>query len=300
MLDYIGHAQSFPDYQTLVHFPPHRLKPGVENVYLTHLDSSSLVDDISMLRPDLVFSFISHKPYLRSQGVWRDEVPIMRLLQGFRAMERDRPLYDRQCDRVITISVSQGLGQAFRALCPNSLNRVIPNAVDAAEIARITDGERKQDILTIFGYKNPRLAEEIQRRLAGSVSIPVHMLSSFTTRERFLAALAQSAYALLMPQPSEGFYLPVLEAFATNTLVVCPDARGNRDTLRDGYNGVMPPYGAQEIVVGVKRLLNANLAEKSRWLRNARTTVAAHTPEIERGHFRRLIDESGSLWRQPR
>ena len=128
MLDYIGHALSFADYQTLVHFPPHRLKRGVENVYLSHLDSSILVNDISMLRPDLVFSFISHKPYLRSQGVWRDEVPIMRLLQGFRAMERDWPLYDRQCDRIITISVSQGLGEALRALCPNSLNRVIPNA----------------------------------------------------------------------------------------------------------------------------------------------------------------------------
>ncbi len=168
MLDYVGHARSFPDYRPFVHFPPHRHKPGSENVYLRHLDASLLIDDISALRPDLVFSFITHKPYLRSQGAWRDEVPIMRLQQGFRGMERGRPSYYRQCDRVITISVGQGLGQAFRALCPNSVNRVIPNAVDVAEIARKTVGVKKQEVLTIFGYKNPRLAERVQHRVGRS------------------------------------------------------------------------------------------------------------------------------------
>ena len=297
MLDYVGHARSFPDYRPFVHFPPHRHTPGVENVYLRHLDASLLIDDISTLRPDVVFSFITHKPYLRSQGAWHDEVPIMRLQQGFRGMERGRPSFHRQCDRVITISVGQGLGRAFRALCPNSVNRVIPNAVDVAEIARKTAGVDKQEVLTIFGYKNPRLAERVQHRVGRSANLPVHMLSSFTKRDRFLAALARSAYALLIPQPLEGFYLPVLEAFATNTLVVCPDARGNRETLRDGFNGVMPAYSEDEIVAGVMRLLTAGQAEKSRWLRNARTTVAAHTPEMERSQFRRLVDECASLWR---
>ena len=59
MLDYVGHAQSFADYRPFVHFPPHLIKPGVENVYLRHLEASLLIDDISMLRPDLVFSFLT-------------------------------------------------------------------------------------------------------------------------------------------------------------------------------------------------------------------------------------------------
>lgn len=221
----------------------------------------------------------------------------MRLQQGFRGMERGRPSYHRQCDRVITISVGQGLGRAFRALCPNSVNRVIPNAVDGAEIARLTAGTGKQEILTIFGYKNPGLAERVRHRLARSANIPVHILSSFTERERYLETLAGSAYALLIPRPLEGFYLPVLEAFATDTLVVCPDARGNRETLRDGFNGVMPAYSEDEIVTGALRLLTAGPTEKGQWLRNARTTVAAHTPETERSQFRRLVDECGPLWR---
>ncbi|MXY05641.1 MAG: glycosyltransferase [Gammaproteobacteria bacterium] len=296
MLDYLGHAQSFEDFRALVHFPPHLLKAGVENIYLRHMDSSLLVDDISTLLPDLVFSFITHKPYLRSQGAWRDEVPIMRLQQGFRGMDPARPSYHRQSDRIITISVGHGIGRAFRALCPHSINRVIPNAVDAEQITRLTAGVRKEEVLTIFGYKNPRMAERIRRRIAGTASVPVRLLPHFMDRPLYLRALAESAFALLIPGRVEGFYLPVLEAFATGTLVVCPDARGNRDTLRDGFNGVMPAYDEENIAAGVMRLLSAGEAEQHRWLRNGQLTLNAHAPEIERAEFRRLVDECATLW----
>ena len=296
VLDYVGHAQSFSDYRPFVHFPPHLLEGGVENVYLDHIDAGLLIEDLAALRPDRVLSFISHKPYLRSCGAWNDDVPIMRLQQGFRGMDPSRPSYHRQRDRIITISVSEGLGRAFRALCPNSLSRVIPNAVDAGEITRITAGTEKQEALTIFGYKNPGLARTVRRHLDGLVGVPIRELFSFTDRERFLRAMAESAYALLIPQPVEGFYLPVLEAFATQTLVVCPDAKGNRDTLRDGFNGVMPAYDQEAIVAGVERLLCAGQAERGRWLRNAEATLAAHDPATERARFRRLLDEAGSLW----
>ena len=300
VLDYVGHAQSFPDYRPFVHFPPHLLKGGVENVYLDNLNPGLLIDDLSTLRPDVVLSFISHKPYLRSCGAWGDDVPIMRLQQGFRGMDPNRPSYHRQGDRIITISISQELGRAFRALCPDSISRVIPNAVDAGEIARITAGAEKQEVLTIFGYKNPSLAGAVRQRLDGLLGVPIRELASFTDRERFLTAMAESAFALLIPKPVEGFYLPVLEAFATQTLVVCPDAKGNRDTLRDGFNGVMPAYDEDAIVAGVERLLSAPQAERGRWLRNAEATLAAHDPAIERARFRRLVDECGSLWRGQR
>ena len=297
ILDYVGHAQSFPDYQAFVHFPPHLARDGVRNVYMRHLDAALLVDDVSMLRPDVVFSFLTHKPYLHSQGAWREAVPIMRLQQGFRGMDPRRPSYHRQCEPIITISVSRGLGRAFRTLCPNSISRIIVNAIDPAEVARVTSGVRKQELLTIFGYKNPSLAEAIRRRIADSAGIPVRLVSRLTDRERFLKALAESTFALLIPQSVEGFYLPVLEAFATRTLVACPDARGNRDTLRDGFNGVMTAYDENEMVAGVLRLLSAGQAEQRRWLHNADARLKTHAPSIERAEFRRLVDECSSLWR---
>lgn len=301
MLDYIGHARSFPDWQPVVHLPPH-LKtaggaPNAPNAYLNHLDPNCLVDDISALRPDVVFSTIGFKPYLRECGAWNDDVPLVRLLQGFGSLDPSKPSYRRQCDPCITICVSEGLGRAFRELCPNQPSRIIPNAVDADEIVRVTAGVVKRELVTVFGVKNKPLGRSLERRIAG-MGIPVRGIHEIVDRERYLRAIAESAIALFVPHRVEGFFMPVIGSFAVRTLVVCPDARGNRDTLRDGFNGIVTAYDEDAMAAGLERGLRLSNAERNRLLGNASATLnERHTILGERAGFRRVLNECGPLWR---
>jgi glycosyltransferase involved in cell wall biosynthesis len=54
----------------------------------------------------------------------------------------------------------------------------------------------------------------------------------------------------------EGFCLPLLEAMAAGTPVVCTDAHGNRDFCRDGENCLMVGRGAREVRQALERVLD--------------------------------------------
>jgi GT2 family glycosyltransferase len=53
----------------------------------------------------------------------------------------------------------------------------------------------------------------------------------------------------------EGFCLPVLEAMASGTPVVCTDADGNRDFCVDGENCLMPSPRSRDVSAAIARLL---------------------------------------------
>src|SRR5205823_13711109 len=96
----------------------------------------------------------------------------------------------------------------------------------------------------ICGTKAPELARQIENRLARDENIAVTSLDDWIERAEYLHRLTQAKVTVTLPRPTEGFYLPALEAMACGAIVVCPDCVGNRDFCRDGANCFRPAYDA--------------------------------------------------------
>jgi glycosyltransferase involved in cell wall biosynthesis len=81
--------------------------------------------------------------------------------------------------------------------------------------------------------------------------------------------LLNRATALVQTSRHEGFCLPLLEAMAAGTPVVCTDAHGNRDFCRDGENCLFAHDDPASVAAALERLfgdrdLRARLSEEGR------------------------------------
>jgi GT2 family glycosyltransferase len=96
--------------------------------------------------------------------------------------------------------------------------------------------------LLLFGIE-PKLADEPGISYEPSPS------------DQRVAELLCEATVFVQTSRHEGFCLPVLEAMACGTPVVCTDADGNRDFCIDGENCLMPPPRARDVAGAIARLL---------------------------------------------
>lgn len=72
--------------------------------------------------------------------------------------------------------------------------------------------------------------------------------------------LLNQATVFVLTSRHEGFGLPLLEAMAAGTAVVCTDGHGNRDFCRDGVNCLMPEARSDALAAALARLFaDANL-----------------------------------------
>src|SRR3546814_3832658 len=94
-----------------------------------------------------------------------------------------------------------------------------------------------RDGVFIDGIKQPALAGELASVLRGEGRAVV-LCDSPIARPQYLAAMAQARVAVTLPHPTEGFYLPGLEAIALGCASVVPACVGNRAYLEPGSNEI--------------------------------------------------------------
>ena len=69
-----------------------------------------------------------------------------------------------------------------------------------------------------------------------------------------MCELLNRATALVQTSRHEVFCLPLLEAMAAGTPVVCTDAHGNRDFCRDGENCLMADRDPESVRAALERV----------------------------------------------
>lgn len=101
---------------------------------------------------------------------------------------------------------------------------------------------------------------------------------------------------MLLPNQTEGFYLPALEALALGTVVLCPDAIGKRGFCRPGWNCLQPGYNAPDIVGAVRQVLRMPVY-RGAMLRTAGllTVLIGYSLKRELRQFARMLNRAAGL-----
>lgn len=223
-------------------------------------------------------------------------IPVINVIGGVHHGDPKSPGFALLRCRAIRICVSQEVANAIRAHGePNGPVFVIPDAVDVSAAPAIEGAGRDVDIVVV-AVKQPELGARLAARLARP-GRRVELLKQMLPRNEFLRWLARSTTALFLPSPTEGFYLPAIEAMALGTLVVCPDAIGNRDYCRDGVNCFFPPFHEDAILDAAERALGMTPDAREAMVREGLATAAGHGLDQERKAYLAVLRDAPALWR---
>ncbi|MCG8380225.1 MAG: glycosyltransferase family 1 protein, partial [Proteobacteria bacterium] len=88
---------------------------------------------------------------------------------------------------------------------------VIPNGVDSSILPTPNDWNTRKTDVVICALKNPNLGKQLATLLQED-GRRVELLCEHMNRFEYLRQIAGAKVGLFLPLPSEGFYLPALEA----------------------------------------------------------------------------------------
>ena len=243
--DYVEHVRSSPAYKVQVYvmpdsWPDHPWK-----------DDPALVTEFD---PDLAdILVLGGVDWNDMPAGIEDRIPVVNLVQHLKHADPADERYAFLTRKAHRICVGPEVAEAVTASGrANGPILCVPNGIDVEDFRK--KGRRNVEVF-IAGLKQKQLATEVAEALAAA-GITVDCLTAKVPRETFLTRMASARIAVTLPDATEGFFLPALEAMALGCAVVCPDSGGNRSFCIDGETCLMPAAEAPAIIAAVKRLMN--------------------------------------------
>lgn len=220
--------------------------------------------------------------------------PIINLVQHVRHADPALGLRQFLCRRAIRVCVSTAVAQAILATGEvNGPVRVIPAAVDVPMLQSLGAASGRGGVF-IDAVKQPHLGAAVAAALA-AVGVPAHLHHTRLPRADYLAAMASAGIVVTLPDPTEGFYLPGIEALALGCALVQYDCLGSRDYLRDGDNALVPAPTVEAIATAVLQL-RGDASLRARLCAGGRVTAARFGLASERASVHALLEEMDALW----
>jgi glycosyltransferase involved in cell wall biosynthesis len=225
--------------------------------------------------------------------------PIINLIQHVRHADPADPLGRHMLLRhkAIRICVSREVEEAILATGKvRGPVFTIPDAIDLAEVERLAAAPRRDVQVLVVANKQPDLGSAVAETLRAA-GARVELTTTRIPRAELLSLMGRAEVTVLVPNPTEGFYLPAIEAMAVGTVVVCPDCVGTRSYCVDGHNCLNPPYDVDAIVAAAKMALH-EVSDRPAMLEAALETARRHDIEAERTAFLAILDRVKELWAQ--
>ena len=286
VFDYFRHAMAHPRWEASVYFSEGAAHP--ENPWAKA--GLPLQDSWQPSTADALF--LAGMDW-RQWPEDRRERPVINLVQHVRHAEPGADVYPFLSRPAVRLCVASAVADAILATGRvRGPVQVIEAAIDLEDVPR--PPTRSTD-LVVAALKQHTLG----RRLAAdwaSEGWTVRLLDAPMPRREYLAAVADARIAVCLPNPTEGFYLPALEAMALGCAVVVPDCVGNRTYLEPDRNALVPAAEAGAIRDAVARLRDplrrGELAEAGV------ATAGRFGQARERAAFHRVLDALPSLWHE--
>jgi len=216
--------------------------------------------------------------------------PTVALVQHVRHADPGLPLYgflERPATRIcVSRAVAEAIVGTGRVRGPV---RTIPAGLELPSGIERAEGGGQG--VFIGALKDPVLGVALAALLRAR-GHEVVLSEGWLPRNDYLAHLARAAVAVPLPHPTEGFFLPGLEAMALGCPLVMPDCRGNGEYAVDGGNCLMPAAEPLALAEAVDRLL-ADPVLAARLAAGGRQTAKKHSLAAERQAFDAVLKE---LW----
>jgi hypothetical protein len=291
---YFNHVRTTPGWDAYVRFSPESVWDATNPWNAVR---ERVLGESETVAPDA--HFVSGTDWRQIDGAVRADspVPVINLVQHVKHADPDDTLLrDRFLShRAVRICVSPEVAAAIEATGKvHGPVFVVPDAIEVAELERLGASERDLDVV-IAANKQPERGARVARML-GRPGRSVRLLDERIPREQLLGWLARARVAVFVPNPTEGFYLPALEAMALGTLVVCPDCIGNRSYCEPGGNCLQPARDATALAAAGEDALAMDTAAAAGMTARARDTARRHDLAAERETFQRILARLDELW----
>lgn len=220
--------------------------------------------------------------------------PVINLIQHVRHADPAQPMHQFLSEPAIRICVSPEVTEAI--ISTGKVNGPVFTIANGLDIPAIEVQQKRYDVF-IFGPKNPQLADELKNTLARQ-GVHAFCVTNWLPREDLLTLLASSRIAVMLPNTTEGFYLPALESMRYADITIVPDCVGNRSFCHNRQNCLIPEYNSPALAAAVHEAL-ALLQQPEQlniFKRNCAATLQYHSLQRECTEFLALMDQVGELW----
>ena len=282
--DYFRHALAL-GWDARVYFTPDSLRDA-SNPWMAMPER--ITTDWQPRECDLLF--LAGLDWGALEDIRRPPRPVINLLQHVRHASPELPLRGFLRAPARRICVSQPVADAVLATGEvNGLVTVIPAALDLPDDAVPRTPAAGGPVL-IAGLKAPVLAHALAEQLRAR-GISVELLDQWLPRAEYLARVTRAAVAVTLPHPTEGFYLPALEAMALGVPVVLGDCVGSREYTRDGENCVLAALEPEPLADAVQQAIQPMQAARLR--AGGLATAVRFGQTGERAAFAQLLLDTG-------
>ena len=304
---YFAHTREMPGFAARIAFTggPLDTEREAERRRLWPVGALGRVEQWAPAGDDVLFVAGTDWRYVRERGLERSDHPKINLVQHVRHADPETELYRYLPNRAVRICVSAEVADAVAATGRARGPIVaIPNGTDLAPASggatrAPAEWDTRGRAVTIVGYKRRDLASALSERLRDR-ALPHELLAGFLPRGAFLEVLSESRVAVCLPDPTEGFYLPALEAMASGCLVVTLDAVGNRGFCRHEDNCLVSSADAASLAEAVDLATRLPPATRDALLARAAATMAVHALHVERSRFHAVLADIDRLWAEAR
>ena len=151
----------------------------------------------------------------------------------------------------------------------------LKNQLTLAKVFNRLVFENENIVLLIIGrttdaYKE--CAEELKKKLSPNI----HLLGEINNPRDYMI----KADYFILPSHYEGLPITLLESLSVGCIPVVTAVGGNIDVVKDGYNGYIIPNSSEEAIYStIKRILKANIEEKSRICMGVNNSANKYTIE---------------------
>ena len=222
--------------------------------------------------------------------------PVINLIQHVRHADPAQPMHQFLSERAVRICVSPEVASAINAT--GKVNGPVFTIANGIDIPALEPQQKGHDVV-IFGPKNPQLAKELNNNLTQQ-GIHAFCAMDWMPREELLLLLASSRIAVMLPNETEGFYLPALESMRYADITIVPDCVGNRSFCHHRQNCLMPDYNSAALAAAVCEAIEflQQPEQLNIFKRNCEATLEYHSLQRECTEFLALMNRLDELWPQ--
>lgn len=260
----------------------------VQKQLFSHIQGVEYSPEYNPEKTDVVFlagmDWQAYQPFFNPQQVK------VNLIQHVRHGDQNHPLFQFLQHRAVRLCVSEAVKEAIEPYANGpcftiKMGHEIPNLI-----------ESKSYDLYILATKQPQLGKQLFD-WAQNIGLKVMMHDQRTEREIVYQAMAKSLVVITLPNKTEGFFLPGIEAMALAEWAVVPDCIASREYSLNKANISRCELNFQACQNSIEDALVKVKSWKlfvNKWY--GRRLCAAYSPKQERLSYLSILHGLDELW----